>query len=137
LPNHVFRALVLPAAALQALTWLAAAQTLLALGGATLTAQCPGFEPDRRGRVHRAGAVRQFPRHRGRGLPLAATLRHGRLFRRHLHRDVVVRAALQSLYSTQRLRLPRRYERVLLALLALIVALGLGNALAGAWPTRP
>jgi hypothetical protein len=34
LPNHRFRALVLPAAALQALTWLAAAQALHTAGGA-------------------------------------------------------------------------------------------------------
>ena len=40
---------------------------------------------------------------------------------------------MQRLHADARLHLPRAHERVLLVLLALIVALGLGNALAGLW----
>jgi hypothetical protein len=40
---------------------------------------------------------------------------------------------LQRMRAAQALVLPRGHERALLALLGLIVALGLGNALAGAW----
>jgi hypothetical protein len=46
---------------------------------------------------------------------------------------LLVGRALQRLHADARLQLPRAHERVLLVLLALIVTLGLGNALAGLW----
>ncbi len=142
LPNHVFRALVLPAAALQALTWLSAAQTLLALGGGTLRRSAwmlgligvaagialvlygsfLGTEGATYRWLRRYGTVVYF------GGTCLAMLLYGR--------------ALQGLHATRPLqsahagaptarKLP--YDRVLLVLFALIVALGLGNALIAMW----
>lgn len=133
LPNHVFRALVLPAAALQALTWLLAAHSLLALGGA-------GFRRS-------TWALGTIGVAAGIALVLYGTFlgTEGQVYRWLRRYGTVVyfggtclamlllARALQRLHAAQHVRLPRLHERVLLALLTLIVALGLGNALAGAW----
>ncbi len=133
LPNLLFRALVLPAATLQALVWLAQAQALSALGGAAMQRSARalavigvaagialvlyGSFLGAEGQVYRwlrrYGTLVYF------GGTCVAMLLLGR--------------ALQRLHADARLHLPRAHERVLLVLLALIVALGLGNALAGLW----
>jgi hypothetical protein len=46
---------------------------------------------------------------------------------------LVLARALQRLHRLRKVHLPRIHERALLVLLTLIVALGLGNALAGLW----
>jgi hypothetical protein len=133
LPNHVFRALVLPAAALQALTWLLAAHSLLALGGRALRRSACAL-----GAIGVAAGI---------ALVLYGSFlgTEGQIYRWLRRYGTVVyfggtclamlllARALQGLHAAQHVRLPRLHERVLLALLALIVALGLGNALAGAW----
>lgn len=133
LPNLLFRALVLPAATLQALVWLAQAQALSALGGAAarrsalalavigvaagialvLYGSFLGTDGQAYRWLRRYGTLVYF------GGTCMAMLLLGR--------------ALQRLHADARLHLPRTHERVLLVLLALIVALGLGNALAGLW----
>jgi hypothetical protein len=133
LPNLLFRALVLPAATLQALVWLAQAQALSALGGAAMQRSARalavigvaagialvlyGSFLGAEGQVYRwlrrYGTLVYF------GGTCVAMLLLGR--------------ALQRLHADVRLHLPRAHERVLLVLLTLIVALGLGNALAGLW----
>ncbi len=132
LPNHVFRALVLPAATLQALLWLLQAQALQAAGGAALRRSALalaaigviaglclvlygsflGTEGAAYRWLRRYGTVGYF------GGTCVALL--------------LLARALQRLRASQALLLPRTHERLLLVLLGLIVALGLGNALAGA-----
>jgi hypothetical protein len=134
LPNHVFRALVLPAAVLQTLTWLAAAQTLLALGDGTtlrrsawalgLIGVAAGIALVLYGSfLGTEGTVYRWLRRYGTVVYFGGTCLAMLLLGR----------ALQGLHAAQHLHLPRLHERVLLALFTLIVALGLGNALAGAW----
>jgi hypothetical protein len=133
LPNHVFRALVLPAAVLQALVWLLQARVLAqaaptvarrsapllaALGIAAGTAlvlygSFLGTEGEVYRWLRRYGTVIYF------GGTCLAMLVLGR--------------ALQRPDGTGTLRLPRGGERVLLALFGAIVLLGLGNTLAGLW----
>ena len=133
LPNHVFRALLLPAATLQALVWLLQARALHAAGGAALRRSAIalavigvtagiclvlygsflGTEGATYRWLRRYGTVGYF------GGTCVALL--------------LLARALQRVRATQALPLPRTHERLLLALLGLIVALGLGNALAGAW----
>jgi hypothetical protein len=132
LPNHLFRSLVLPAAVLQALVWLAQAQALRAMGGAPLRRSAAwlaalgvaagvalvlygsflGTEGAAYRWLRRYGTVIYF------GGTCLAMLVLGR--------------ALQRLRAAGVVDLPRRHERALLALLAAIVALGLANALVGA-----
>jgi hypothetical protein len=133
LPNHLFRALVLPAAVLQALTWLAAAQSLTQWGGAAfkrnavtlaligvaagvalvLYGSFLGTEGPTYRWLRRWGTLVYF------GGTCLALLLQAR--------------ALQRLHALRALQLPRRHERVLLLLLACVVLLGLFNALAGWW----
>lgn len=133
LPNHVFRALVLPAAVLQALVWLVQAKALHSVGGAAarrsaialavlgvaagialvLYGSFLGTEGAAYRMLRRYGTVVCF------GGTCLAMLVLGR--------------ALQRLHATGTLQLPRGHERALLALLAAIVALGVVNALVGAW----
>ena len=130
LPNHVFRALVLPAATLQALVWLLQAQALHAAGGAALRRSALalavigvtagvclvlygsflGTEGVAYRWLRRYGTVGYFG-----GTCVALLL------------------LTRALQKTHALPLPRTQERLLLAMLGLIVALGLGNALTGAW----
>jgi hypothetical protein len=129
LPNLLFRA----AATLQALVWLAQAQALSALGGAAVQRSARavavigvaagialvlygnflGTDGQTYRWLRRHGTVAYF------GGTCVAMLLAGR--------------ALQRMHAGARLQLPRAHERVLLVLLALIVALGLSNALAGSW----
>jgi hypothetical protein len=133
LPNHVFRALVLPAAVLQALVWLlqaralAQAEPLAARSSATLLAVIGsaagialvlygsflGTEGDVYRWLRRYGIVIYF------GGTCLAMLLLGRV--------------LQRLHDSGALHLPRGPERVLLVLFGAIVLLGLGNTLAGLW----
>ena len=85
LPNHLFRALLLPAAVLQALCWLLCAAWLRTLGAAPTASSSVAVARPGRGAVPRA--VRHLSRHRGRGVPLDAPLWRHALLRRHLHRD--------------------------------------------------
>jgi hypothetical protein len=132
LPNHLFRALVLPAATLQALVWLAQAQALHAQGGATLRRS--------------ALALAAVGTAAGIALVLYASFlgSEGQVYR-WLRRYgtviyfggtclamLVLARALQRLHTLRVLRLSRRHERALLLLLGLIVLLGLANVLAGA-----
>lgn len=133
LPNHVFRALVLPAAVLQALAWLLQARAL------SLTAPAPmrrsalvlgvlgvacgvalvlygsflGTEGATYRWLRRYGTVVYF------GGTCLAMLVLGR--------------ALQRLHALGALHLPRAHERVLLGLFGAIVLLGVGNTLGAAW----
>lgn len=133
LPNQVFRALVLPAAVLQALVWLVQAQALRDLGTAAsgrsatalsllgvaagaaliLYVSFLGTEGTAYRWLRRYGTVVYF------GGTCLAMLLLGR--------------ALQRLHALGALTLPRAHERALLALFAAIVAMGLGNALVGAF----
>lgn len=133
LPNHVFRALMLPAATLQAAVWLVQAQALRVQGAAAvrrsaialavigiaagialvLYGSFLGTEGNVYRWLRRYGTVVYFG-----GSCLAV---------------LMLARALQRLQALRVLRMPRGHERALLALLTLIVALGLGNALAGSW----
>ena len=133
LPNHLFRALVLPAAVLQALVWLLQARALVqaapaaagrsaallaALGAAAgialvLYGSFLGTEGEVYRWLRRYGIVIYF------GGTCLAMLVLGR--------------ALQRLHGAGTLLLPRGPERVLLVLFGAIVLLGLGNTLAGLW----
>jgi hypothetical protein len=133
LPNHVFRALVLPAGVLQALAWLLQARALslaapvttrrsaaaLAVLGVTagvalvLYGSFLGTEGATYRWLRRYGTVMYF------GGTCLAMLVLGR--------------ALQRLHAPATLQLPRGPERWLLALFGAIVLLGLGNTLAGLW----
>ena len=133
LPNHVFRALVLPAAVLQALAWLlqgwvlphtpqaatrhsaaalavlgVAAGIALVLYGSFLGTEGAGYRW-----LRRYGTVVYF------GGTCLAMLVLGR--------------ALQRLHAHGTLHFPRGHERALLVLFGAIVLLGLGNTLAGLW----
>lgn len=132
LPNHVFRALLLPAATLQALVWLLQARALHALGGDALARSARvlawtglaagvalvlygsflGTEGAAYRWLRRYGTVVYFG---GTCLALLLTAR-----------------SLQRLHALAALRFPRTHERALVALLGLVVLLGLGNALVGA-----
>ena len=129
LPNHVFRALVLPAAVLQALAWLlqarrwprpraatmrGSAAVLAVLGVAAgialvLYGSFLGTEGATYRWLRRYGIVVYF------GGTCLAMLVLGR--------------ALQRLHALGALHLPRGHERALLALFGAIVLLGLGNTL--------
>lgn len=131
LPNHVFRALVLPAAVLQALVWMAQAQALRALGAPSASRSASalawlgvaagvalvlygsflGTEGATYRWLRRYGTVVYF------GGTCLAMLVLGR--------------TLQRLHALGALELPHWHERTLLALFAAIVLMGLGNALVG------
>ena len=133
LPNQLFRALVLPAAVLQALAWLLQARALsftaraatrrsaaaLAVLGVAagialvLYGSFLGTEGQAYRWLRRYGTVVYF------GGTCLAMLILGR--------------ALQRLHALDALHFPRLHERMLLALFAAIVLLGLGNSLAGLW----
>jgi hypothetical protein len=131
--NHVFRALVLPAATLQALVWLLQAQALHAAGGAAFV------------RVARALAVIGVVA--GIALVLYGSFlgTEGPVYRGLRRYGTVVyfggtclamlltARALQRLHALGVLGLPRTHEHALVALLALVVLLGLTNALVGAF----
>jgi hypothetical protein len=132
LANHVFRAIVLPSAVLQALAWLLQAQVLkrsagpasrsatalAALGvaaGVALVLYGSFLGTD--------GVVYRWLRRYGTVVYFGGTCLAMLLLGR----------ALQRLHARGALHFPRRHERVLLALFGAIVLLGLGNTLAGLW----
>jgi hypothetical protein len=132
LANHVFRAIVLPAAALQALAWLLQARMLSRCGG---TAQrsaaalavlgvAAGVALVLYGSfLGTEGAVYRWLRRYGTVVYFGGTCLAMLLLGR----------ALQRLHADSALHFPRRHERVLLTLFGAIVLLGLGNTLAGLW----
>lgn len=133
LPNHLFRALVLPAATLQALTWLLAARWLRAEGerggallallglvaGAALVLYGSFLGTD--GAAYRL--LRQYGTVLYFGLTCLAMLLAGR--------------AMERLSARGALPLGRLLRHALLTLFGLLVALGLLNALAGWWFVDP
>ncbi len=128
--NHVFRALVLPGAMLQALTWLAAAHAISDAGcarreafpvallgasaGVTLVVYASFLGSD--------GEVYGWLRHWGTLIYFGGTYLTMLFFAR----------ALQRLHQAQRLALPRGHGRMMLALLAFIAALSLCHGFASA-----
>jgi hypothetical protein len=133
LPNHVFRALVLPAAALQALTWLLAARWLSAQPGSAtwpgLRALAPlgllaGIALALYGAfLGTEGAVYRLLRQYGTVVYFGFTC---------LCMLIAGAAIERSAQATAR-PLPRLLQHALTALAVLLVMLGLVNALAGLW----
>lgn len=129
--NTVFRALVLPAAVLQALAWCAGALALRTLGGEALR---------RRARVlvllglaagvalvlygsllGTEGAAYRWLRRYGTTVYFGATCLA----------MLTMAGALQTLRAQAGVALPRTHERVLVVLLSAVVLLGLGNVFVG------
>jgi hypothetical protein len=133
LPNHLFRALVLPAAVLQALAWLLQARALSltaprAMRGSTIALAVFG--------VAAGIALVLYGSFLGTEGPAYRWLRrYGTVvyFGGTCLAMLVLGRALQRLHALGTLHLPRGHERALLMLLGAIVLLGLGNSLAGAW----
>ncbi|MBI3155588.1 MAG: hypothetical protein HYZ20_09270 [Burkholderiales bacterium] len=133
LPNQLFRAIVLPAAALQALTWLLAARWLRAEGlGGTRALLLLGLLAPAALVLYGSflgsdGSIYRLLRHYGTvvyfGFTCVAMLLTGR--------------AIERLAARGTLRPPRGLRRALLVLFAGLVALGLFNALAGWWFVDP
>lgn len=133
LPNHLFRAIVLPAATLQALTWLLVARwlraegeggtrTLLLLGllapvALVLYGSFLGTDGNINRLLRQYGTVVYF------GFTCVAMLMTGR--------------AIERLASRGVLHPPGGLRHALQALFGLLVALGLCNALAGWWFVDP
>ncbi len=133
LPNHLFRAIVLPAAALQALTWLLVARWLRAEGerGGALLATLGVFAALALvlygSFLGTDGTAYRLLRHYGTagyfGFTCVAMLLAGR--------------ALERLVARGALELGRALPRALVGLFALLVGLGVFNALAGWWFVDP
>jgi hypothetical protein len=133
LPNYIFRALVLPAAALQALTWLLAARWLRDLDRSAAARSLRWLAP--LGVV--AGVALAFY-----GAFLGT---EGQIYRWLRQYGTVVYFGFTCLCmliagggiaraaQSRTLELPRWLARALLALCALLVALGVVNALAAPW----
>jgi hypothetical protein len=128
LANHLFRALVLPAAVLQVLTWLIAAHTIAAATSTrrdalllALLGVCAGVSLVAYGTFLAIdGAVYRWLRRWGTLIYFGGTYLAMLIFAR----------ASQRLHSAQRLVLPRAHGRVMLALLAFIAVIGLLNVFA-------
>jgi hypothetical protein len=131
--NHVFRALVLPAAVLQALAWLVQARALAQAAGAdarrsaralAVLGVAAGIALVLYGSfLGTEGAVYRWLRRYGTVVYFGGTCLA----------MLVLGRALQRLQARSTLALPRAHERALLVLFGAIVLLGLGNAFAGAW----
>jgi hypothetical protein len=131
LPNHLFRALVLPAAVLQALAWCASARALRTLGDDVLRQRArmlvvlglaAGIALVLYGSfLGTEGAAYRWLRRYGTVVYFGATCLA----------MLVTARALQTLHATRRIELPHTHERVLLALLTAVVLLGLGNVFVG------
>jgi len=133
LPNHVFRSLVLPAAVLQTLVWLVQAQALHTAGGATMRRSAIALAV--LGAMAGVALVLYGSFLGTEGTAYRVLRRYGTVvcFGGTCLAMLVLGRALQSLHAMGALQLPRGYERALLALFAAIVALGVVNALVGAW----
>ena len=131
--NHVFRALVLPAAVLQALAWLVQARALAQAAGAdarrsanalAVLGVAAGIALVLYGSfLGTEGAVYRWLRRYGTVMYFGGTCLA----------MLVLGRALQRLHALGALKLPRAHERALLALFGVIVLLGLGNTLGAAW----
>jgi hypothetical protein len=127
-----FRALLLPAATLQALVWLLQAQALHALGDDALRRSArvlavvgviAGVALVTYGSfLGGDGAVYRFLRRYGTVAAFGGTCLA----------MLLVARALQRLHASGKADVPRGHERALLVLLAAVVLLGVGNALVGA-----
>lgn len=128
LANHVFRALVLPAAALQAVVWLLAARWLAATGAgpmralAVLGVLAPAALVLYGSFLGTEGAVYRLLRQYGTVLYFGGTCVAMLLTGRALERLALVRAVV----------LPAVLRHALVVLFGALVALGVVNALAGA-----
>lgn len=130
--NHVFRALVLPGAVLQVLTWLAAARALAVAGlprrdafALALVGACAGVALVAYGSfLGSDGEVYRWLRHWGTLLYFGGTYIAMLLFAR----------ASQRLHAARQLALPRSHGSVMLALLVFVALLALCHAFASAGP---
>jgi hypothetical protein len=128
LASHLFRALVLPGAVLQGLTWLAAAHTFAAAGITrrdafllALLGVCAGVSLVVYGSFLGVdGGVHRSLRRWGTLIYFGGTYLAMLIFAR----------ASQRLHAAHRLVLPRTHGRVMLALLAFIAAIGLFHVFA-------
>jgi hypothetical protein len=128
LANHLFRALVLPGAVFQVLTWLVAAHTIAAAGSTrrdafllVLLGVCAGVSLVAYGTfLGIDGAVYRWLRRWGTLIYFGGTYLAMLIFAR----------ASQRLHAAHRLVLPRGLGRVMLALLAFIAAIGLVHVFA-------
>jgi hypothetical protein len=133
LANHVFRALVLPAAVLQALAWLVQAHALTlsarsAMRGSAITLAVLGVAAGVALVLYGSflgteGAAYRWLRRYGTVVYFGGTCLA----------MLVLGRALQRLQALGALQMPHGHERVLLTLFGAIVLLGLGNTLAGLW----
>ena len=133
LANHVFRALLLPAAVLQALAWLLQAQALAltarsAMRGSAIVLAVLGVAAGIALVLYGSflgteGATYRWLRRYGTVVYFGGTCLA----------MLVLGRALQRLQTLGALQLPRGHERALLTLFGAIVLLGLGNTLAGLW----
>lgn len=133
LPNHVFRALVLPAAVLQALAWLLQARALSLIArpsmrGSTIALAVLGVAAGIALVLYGSflgteGAAYRWLRRYGTVVYFGGTCLA----------MLVLGRALQRLHAIGALQLPRSHERALLLLFGAIVLLGLGNTLGAAW----
>jgi len=131
LPNHVFRALVLPAAVLQALAWLVQAHALRAAGG--LAMRRTAIVLAALGVASGVALILYGSFLGTEGATYRWLRRYGTLvyFGGTCLAMLVLGRALQRLHALDALAMPRLHERALLALLAGVVAMGLANVLVG------
>ena len=129
--NHVFRALVLPAAVLQALAWCAGALALRTLGGQALRRPARALVVLG---VAAGVALVLYGSFLGtEGAAYRWLRRYGTLvyFGATCLAMLVTAGALQTLSAQSRVVLPRTHERMLVALMSTVVLLGLGNVFVG------
>ncbi len=135
LPNHLFRALVLPAAALQALTWLLAARWLAGLGASrrSTAALCVlGLMAGAALALYCAFLGTEGPVYRG-------LRRYGTVvyFGFTCLNMVLAGGAIARAVAAGRLAVPRGLDHALVALAGALVLLGLGNTLLSAMFAEP
>jgi hypothetical protein len=130
LPNHVFRALMLPAATLQGIVWLLVARWLRSGLG-----QRPGVRALALLGPVAAVALVLYVTFLGTEGPIYRALRqYGTVvyFGFTCLSLLLAGGLVQKLAQTQRLALPRLLEWAMLGLAALLVALGIGNSIVAA-----
>jgi hypothetical protein len=127
-----FRALLLPAATLQALVWLLQAQALRSVGGDALRSSARALAV--LGVIAGVALVVYGSFLGGDGAVYRWLRRYGTVaaFGGTCLAMLLTARALQRLHASHIERVPRGHERALLALLAAVVLLGVGNAVVGA-----
>jgi hypothetical protein len=127
-----FRALLLPAATLQALVWLLQAQALRTVGGDAVRGSARALAV--LGVVAGAALVTYGSLLGTDGEVYRFLRRYGTVaaFGGTCLAMLVVARALQRLHALGRVEVPRRHARALLVLLGAVVLLGVGNAVVGA-----